>query len=359
MTNHIQVARVEGRRVRLMVGNTPVNAQVSELSGLSLRLALSASIAAVPRVRVEFEDIEEGLSSLQLQGMVTGRDAEHVTVTLERLMIAAGREQVDAILKAWFMAVPRLESCYQPMMRGYGYELRKAILSGRSEAPHQSRPLVKPRPHDPSKDTLDGFPPVAVRAGMLNAEVSLPSDTTQSTRSLVEAPPTSPSLPEKRLQRVEPLTPRRVPRGALSPQVSRTGLRLLDGTQGLDLPLDCSADGAGYGRAFLYRLAHSGRLGFVACKGVRPGFGARIELITDVEIDGITHTLRIATSVVWVAADPDYPAVSLMALRLAPTNQPGDLRRWDACCQAALAASTQERAVGLLPSRQRIEGLDV
>ena len=91
------LAPLEGRSVRLFVGNTPVVARVLELSGLALKLSLESDIPAVPRVRVELEEAEEILSSLQLQGMVTSRETRSVTITLERLMLASGREAVDAV----------------------------------------------------------------------------------------------------------------------------------------------------------------------------------------------------------------------------------------------------------------------
>ena len=95
----------------------------------------------------------------------------------------------------------------------------------------------------------------------------------------------------------------------------------------------------------------------MACQGIRPTFGARIELITDHAQGELAQTIRIATSVVWQAVDPDYTSVSLMALRLAPTNQPGDLYRWDVCCNTALLESTEQRGKSLLPTRSQVEGL--
>ena len=353
MSDNTAIASLEGRSVRLIVGNTPIPARVIELSGLALKMGVSEQVASVPRVRVELEGVEGPLASLQLQGMVTGRDEGGVTVTLERLIIAAGREQVDSILRAWFTAVPRVEACYKPMMRGHGYELRKAILSGRMEPASSAAPMrPRRRANDPMNDTLDGLPLAAVRAELDQQEVAISMTKASEARTLVPEVPLERALPsEPQLKAPAPQ------RATLSPQVSRTGLRLLEGTQHLHLPLDCSADAAGYGRGFLYRLAKGGRLGFVAAKGIRPGFGARIELITDLDAGELSQTIRIATSVVWLAPDPDYPQVSLMALRLAPTNQPSDLYRWDVCCNTALAEGPKTRSGSLVPTRQEIESL--
>ena len=349
MTERNTLPPLEGRSVRLLVGNTPVSARVVELSGLALRLSVSEEIAAVPRVRVELEEAEESLTSLQLQGMVTGRDSDEVTVTLERLMVAAGRESVDLILGAWFAAVPKSEACYQPMMRGYGYELRKAILTGRGEG----TPRPKKRAHDPATDTLDGFPPVAVRVGMERAQTTKPFPETarvQPKRTMASPPLGA------RVSAASP--PPRLPRSALAPQVAKTGMRLLANTTSIRLALDCSTDAAGYGRGLLYRIAAGGRLGFVAARGVRPGFGARVELITDLEQSGLSVTVRIASSVVWVAPDPDYPNISLMAVRLAPTNERAHLHSWDTCCELALRQGKSEGGLSLLPSRQLIESIE-
>ena len=344
------LAALEGRAVRLMIGNTPVSAEVVEVSGLALKLKVSDEVPPVPRVRVELVDVDAPLSSLQLQGMVTQRSDGAVTVTLERLMVAAGEELVDAILTAWFSAVPRREDCYQPMMRGYGYELRKAILSGRVVSDALTTPRPPRPPHDPSNDTLDGFPPVAVRAGMLEAKITLPKTST-SPLPLVPASPPAPAAPA--------FKPPPAPRRTLSPQVSRTGQRLLADTKPLQMWVDCSTEGAGYGRGVVYRIAAGRRLVFVAARGVRPNFGARLELITDLVQSGISATVRIAASVSWQTPDPDYPQIMLIAARLAPTNQPGDLHSWDTCCQLAIQDSSHRGGpMSLVPTRALIAALE-
>jgi len=327
-----------------MVGNTPVSAEVREVSGLALRLTVHEAVPPVPRVRVELVDVDAPLNSLQLQGMVTQRSAGEVTVTLERLMVAAGEELVDLILAAWFVAVPRRDDCYQPMMRGYGYELRKAILSGRVAT--QAPPAPRPK-HDSSTDTLDGFPPVAVRAGMLDANMTLPKVPAPAPPA-AEPPPPAPAF--------KPPPP---PRRGLPPQVSRTGERLLVDTRAIQMAVDCSTEGAGYGRGVVYRIAAGGRLAFLAARGVRPNFGARVELITDLVQSGLSATVRIAASVTWQAPDPDYPHVTLMAVRLAPTNQPSHLHSWDTCCTLAFQQNPQgSGARTLVPSRALISVLD-
>ena len=369
MTQSTILNPLEGRQVHLMVGNTPVSAEVREVSGLALKLTVRDAVPPVPRVRVELVDVDPPLNSLQLQGMVTQRSAGEVTVTLERLMVAAGEELVDTILAAWFVAVPRRADCYQPMMRGYGYELRKAILSGRvttpappveraprpepppvERAPRPEPPPVEraPRPkHDPSKDTLDGFPPAAVRAGMLDANMTIP-------KAAVPAPPPVASTPPAPAFKPPP-----PPRRGLPPQVSRTGERLVVDTRAIQMSVDCSAEGAGYGRGVVYRIAAGGRLVFVAARGVRPNFGARVELITDLVQSGLSATIRIAASVSWQAPDPDYPHVTLMALRLAPTNQPSHLHSWDTCCTLAFQQNPQASGPRtLVPSRAVISVLD-
>ena len=58
MPQSLHLLPLTGRAVRLMVGNTPVPARVLELSGLSLKLAVTQSIAPVPRIRVELEDAD-------------------------------------------------------------------------------------------------------------------------------------------------------------------------------------------------------------------------------------------------------------------------------------------------------------
>lgn len=357
MTQTPSFAALEGRAVRLMIGNTPLPAEVLEVSGLALKLKVTAAVPPVPRVRVELVDVDAPLDSLQLQGMVTQRSADEVTVTLERLMVAAGEEQVDKILAAWFVAVPRRDDCYKPMMRGYGYELRRAILSGRAlgdappapPAPAQVRPPRPPRSSEElSTETLDGFPPVAVRAGRSMASVTLPK--TPAPPLPVSAPPAPKPAPAK------PALP---PRRGLAPQVARTGERLLASTSAIQMAVDCSTEGAGYGRGVVYRIAEGGRLIFVAARGVRPNFGARVELITDLEQSGISVTVRIAASVTWQAQDPDYPPVTLMAVRLAPTNQPAHLHSWDTCCDLARRDTLQSGGgMSLVPPRAVIATIE-
>ena len=354
MTESIHLRPIAGRSVRMMVGNTPVQGRVITLSGLALKLSVTQNIPPVPRVRVELEDAEPAIASLQLQGMVTERAGGEVTITLERLMLAAGQEHVNAVLSAWFTAVPQQEDCYQPMMRGFGYELRKAILSGRGSEPASPAPGVSPAipPHDPSNDTLPGIPIAAARAA-LEPEIAAALSVAPTPAAPLETP-APPSAPAVRPAAFEPPP---AFRGTLPPQVARTAQRLLTDTTSLALFLDCSADGAGYGRAVVYRLGTGYRLAFVAARGVRPTFGARVELITDIVQAGVPSTGRVATSVVWVSPDPDVTDVTLMAVRLAPTNQFDALRVWDMACQLAQQKVAEPGPVVVLPTRALLSGL--
>jgi hypothetical protein len=104
-------------------------------------------------------------------------------------------------------------------------------------------------------------------------------------------------------------------------------------------------------------LADEGRLVFVGARGIQPGFGGKVELIVDLKQGGATHTVRVAASVAWIAPDPDVPGVSLMAVRLTPTNQLQDLEDWFIACKFAVQQVTRGGAVSAMPSRDLLDGL--
>ena len=166
-----------------------------------------------------------------------------------------------------------------------------------------------------------------------------------------------------------PSTPRRAParpptpapRGTLSTQVLRTALRLLSGTVNVRMWVDCSLDnvaqGASYGRALVYRLSANNRLAFLAVHGAKPGFGGKVELILDLEDNAVKHTARVAATVAWIAPDPDAPRISLMAVRLAPTNQPMQLQGWDVTCHHARRDTPRQGPIAAVPERAVIDAL--
>ena len=147
----------------------------------------------------------------------------------------------------------------------------------------------------------------------------------------------------------------------LAPHVLRTALRLLDGTVASLLWVDCSLEGpsagAGYGRGVVYRLSDNCRLAFLAVHGIQPGFGSKLEVIIDLTQQGAAYTARVAASVAWVVPDPDAPNVALMAVRLAPTNQPQQLHNWDIACHYGLQQVPRGGPVSALPARLLLDNL--
>jgi len=354
MTQPIEIPPLANHPICLYVGNTPVAGHVLELSGLALRLAVSGDVGQVPRVRVELEDEDAPLSSLQLQGMVTRRGTGEVTITLERLMIAAGKQVVHALLNAWFPAVPQVEGCYQQMMRGYGYELRKAIMAGRSPSPSAppepppARPASRPLPES---ETISGIPVAAVTA----------AKRARAAEQAPAPPPPSAPPPPPPVTPPQPIAVPRAPRGTLPLQVLRTAERLLDGTVPALLWIDCSMDAPGpaarYGRGVVYRMAAEGRVVFVAVRGFQPGFGAKVQLIVDLQQGGATHTVRVDASVAWSAPDPDAPGICLLVARLAPANQAQTLQGWFMACQFATEQVAPVGPISALPARDLLDGL--
>ena len=327
--------------VTLRVGNRAVEGSVAASDGIKLVLSLSAEPPSVPRVRLEFSKLPAPWDSVQFQavvkkGMSTGAGYA-VTVSIDRVTLAADRDALASLLTAWFPDVSRLQSCCREMMRGMGYELRKASLS--SAMSDFSAPLASVTEPSVSLD-----------------EVTAPSSV------MVDPPSVDKPASEVSPSNVEPaqVEPQEGPleqeqTKELSSAVLRAVSSLLKDTVPITLPVGVQSPGGPYVYGLVYRALRDGKRIFLAAPCPNPAFGMRFELFLDVEEDGGLTEVVLPTEAAWFAKHPERASLSLFALRLASDAEEQHIEMWTRIVDFATEDDGEEPSV--LPPAEQLDQL--